>query len=392
MTYQESLNYINSLLRFGMKPGLERIKKLCDLLGNPQDRLKFIHIAGTNGKGSTCAYLSKIFSDAGYKTGMFTSPYVTDFRERFQICGAMIEKEKLCRYTEVVKSAAEKMAEMPTEFEFITALAFLYFAQERCDIVILEVGLGGRFDSTNIIKAPLCSVITSIGLDHIAVLGNTVEKIAFEKAGIIKKGCPVVVSACVGKSAFEVIKSAAIKRGSELFVAKSDFPAPLKIRGNMQKYNAAASFLAAKISDRNLADENIIKSISEVQLAARCEFLSPDLLLDGGHNADAVDVLCDCIKKNFTRPTALIGMMADKDTEYAIKQIAPLCKKIYAVRVNNPRSESPENIAKIARNYCSDIREYEDINKAVADFKAEPGQKVVCGSFYLAGEIREMLI
>lgn len=392
MTYNESLEYINSLLRFGIKSGLERISRLCELLGSPQDSLQFIHVAGTNGKGSTCAYLSSIFMGAGYKTGMFTSPYVTDFRERFQINGELISKEKLCVYTERVRAATQQMRETPTEFEFITALAFLYFAGEGCDIVVLEVGLGGRFDATNIIKKPLCSVVTSIGLDHVAILGDTIEKIAYEKAGIIKKDCPVVCSGCLPDDAMAVMKDIAKERNSPMHVADKPSESPLKIRGNMQGYNAATAALAARISGMELTKEQIENGLKTATITARCEFLTPTLLLDGGHNPQAIEVLCDCIKQSFDSPVAMLGMMADKDMEEGISKIAPLCRRIYAVPVDNSRTATPKQIAEIASRFCEDVVECDSPSEAVKMLLSEDGEKVVCGSFYLAGEVRPMLL
>ncbi|MBO7217568.1 MAG: bifunctional folylpolyglutamate synthase/dihydrofolate synthase, partial [Clostridia bacterium] len=202
MNYEEALSYIHSLEVFGSIPGLERIKLLTEKLGNPQKDLKFIHVAGTNGKGSTCTMLSNIYIKAGCKVGLYTSPYIVDFRERIQINGEYISKADLARLCKMVKETEVYV----TEFEFITALAFLYFKEQNCDIVILEVGLGGRFDATNIIDKPLCSVITRIDLDHTDYLGNTLSKIAMEKCGIIKDGCPVVVYPDEPDEALSVIK------------------------------------------------------------------------------------------------------------------------------------------------------------------------------------------
>ena len=183
MQYQEAVSYVHSLLRFGVKPGLERMRAMMEALGNPQDRLRFAHVAGTNGKGSTCAMLAEILCASGYKTGLFTSPYVIEFRERMQVNGEMIPQDTFAALIERIRPVADRLAAQgmqPTEFEVITAAAFLYFEQEKCDIVVLEVGLGGRLDSTNIIKTPLVSVITSVSMDHMNVLGNTLEEIAAE--------------------------------------------------------------------------------------------------------------------------------------------------------------------------------------------------------------------
>ena len=192
MTYEEAINYIHSIDWRGSRPGLSRVSELLDKLGNPQDELKFIHVGGTNGKGSFCAMMSSVLKEAGYKTGLFTSPYIEFFNERMMINGEPISNSELAEFTSQVRKIADSMTDPPTEFELITAVAMLYFKENKCDIVVLEVGLGGRLDATNIIKSPILSVITGIALDHTAVLGDTIEKIAFEKAGIIKKGIPVL--------------------------------------------------------------------------------------------------------------------------------------------------------------------------------------------------------
>ena len=220
MNYNQAVTYIHSLLKFGMKPGLQRIEALLDRLGRPDRGLKVLHVAGTNGKGSTCAMLSAVLRRAGYKTGLFISPYVVSFRERIQINGDYIPSGELAARTERLKGIAEELEKEdlgPTEFEFITALALEWFADAGCGAVVLETGLGGRLDSTNTVENPLVSVITSISLDHTAVLGDTIEQIAWEKSGIIKPGCPVVVSPGIRGAALEVIRKTAGERGSVLY-------------------------------------------------------------------------------------------------------------------------------------------------------------------------------
>ena len=186
MNYNEAIEFIHSVNNYFCKPGLQRIKALCDFLGNPQDDLKFIHVAGTNGKGSFCSMLDSVLREAGYKVGLFTSPYIKDFNERMRVGGENIPNDTLARLTEKAKAVADKMADPPTEFELITAIAFEYFKEEQCDVVVLEVGMGGKLDATNIIDDSLLSIITGIDLDHTAFLGDTIEKIAEEKAGIFK--------------------------------------------------------------------------------------------------------------------------------------------------------------------------------------------------------------
>ena len=214
MNYQEALEYIHSINWAFCKPGLERIGELCEKLGHPERKLKFIHVAGTNGKGSFCSMTESVLRAAGYKTGLYTSPYIKEFDERMQINGENISNDELVELTEYVKPIADSMEDKPTEFELITAVAFEYFARNNCDVVVLEAGLGGRLDSTNIIDTPVLSVITGIALDHTAILGDTVEKIAAEKAGIIKKGVPVIFGGD-DDTAAQVIKAKADEMGSE---------------------------------------------------------------------------------------------------------------------------------------------------------------------------------
>ena len=192
MTIQERLDFIHRTSWMKSRPGLERITELMHLLGDPQKNLRFIHVAGTNGKGSTTAMLSSVLRKAGYRTGMYTSPHLWRVHERFCINGEDISDEELCAVAEEVRPCADQMEDQPTEFEIITAIAFKYFKDKGCDLVVLEVGLGGRFDATNVIEQPLLSIITGISLDHVAILGDTIEKIAYEKAGIIKTGCPIL--------------------------------------------------------------------------------------------------------------------------------------------------------------------------------------------------------
>ena len=221
MTYEEALQKINSRLLFGIKPGLERIEALCKKLGDPQKKPRFVHVAGTNGKGTTCTLIASVLKAAGYRTGLYTSPYVLDFRERFRIDGEMIPEAELIEEVKRVSSVADELeaaGDTVTEFEFITALAFDWFAQRDCDFVVLEVGLGGRFDATNVIDTPEAAAIASISLDHTAILGDTYAKIAFEKAGIIKKGGDVVLYPVQDPSVFETIESACNERGAHLHI------------------------------------------------------------------------------------------------------------------------------------------------------------------------------
>ncbi len=423
MTYQESLDYINSLLRFGIKPGLERIQKLLDELGNPQDSLRFVHVAGTNGKGTTCTLLASVLKEAGYRTGLYTSPYVTDFRERFQINGEMIPKEAVVRNLEKIRPILETMAErgeIITEFELITALAFLWFAESKCDIVVLEVGLGGRFDATNVIKTPLAAVIASISLDHTAVLGDTVEQIAFEKCGIIKQGGTVVLYPEQQPGVFRVVEEAARERGAELVIADLDQVREtssdlfgtnliyhgqnlrLPFIGEHQEKNAASVLTALEVLRQKglvISAEAVAAGFAAARLPARMEILSerPIVLLDGGHNPGCAAALAKVINKYLSggKRVAVMGMMSDKDSRTSLSLIAPLFSKIITLRPDNPRSLSGRELADIASEFCPDTAPAKDGTEALRMAKeaaGEDGTIIICGSFFLAGELRPKAI
>ena len=293
MNYTEARAYVDSTEKFGIRPGLERITKMMTYLGNPQDKLKFVHVAGTNGKGSTCTMIASILSGAGYRTGLFTSPYVIDFRERFMVDGEMISEEEFAEIMTRVKTVndlLEKSGCNLTQFELITAVAFLWFSQKECDVVVLECGLGGRLDSTNVIKEPLCSVITKISLDHTDILGDTVEKIAGEKAGIIKPGCPVVLAPNQRQETVSVIVRRCAELGSPLIVSGMEkvtekamlptmtevFYAGLRfivpLAGPHQVENAITAVNAAReLNERGLriSDEKIVAGIAKAKIPAR---------------------------------------------------------------------------------------------------------------------------
>lgn len=421
--YERSLSYIHSLLKFGTRPGLERVSALLDELGRPQDKLKFVHVAGTNGKGSFCTMMSEILKSAGYKTGLFTSPYVFDFRERIQINGEMISEEELCEITAEVKAAAEKIAErdlQPTEFEFITAVALKYFADKNCDVVVLEVGLGGRLDSTNIIKTPLLSAIMSISLDHMAVLGDTVEEIAAEKSGIIKENGVTVCFSRQDERAEKIIRKTAEEKGN-LYIKSSpddikvlscdlsgtkavykDMEIFIPLIGEHQVYNAQTAVDAAlALNDRDLSisPENIIDGISKARIPARTELFgkNPLTILDGAHNREGVEALLSNLNKFLKdrKLTVIMGMMEDKEYEFAAYEISKLAKTFTGVLPSNPRAVSPKVLAEIAKKNCSDVFTCENPAEAYRRIY-EKAQKddiiLVCGSLYLAGDVRGEIV
>lgn len=416
-----ALEKIHSLDMFGSRPGLDRIKCFLDLLGNPQDDLKFIHVAGTNGKGSTCALISSVLSEAGYKTGLFISPYIVDFRERIQINGEMISEDTLNSAVERTFPIIEKLrAEgcIITEFEYVMALEFLIHKEARCDVVVLETGMGGLLDCTNVIKPSLCSVITKIGLDHTAVLGDTIEEIALQKCGIIKSGAPAVVSAqdsramrvieknC-GEKDVRLVKSEDIKLcviNETLYETKllyNGFELSLPFIGRHQVENAKSALAAINIvKDRfNITNENIMDGFKRAKNPARLELMSdePLILLDGAHNPDGITALKDAVKKYNPKASAILilGMLADKDSKSSIKILKDCFKTVYTVPVNNPRSLTSEQLGRECMPYFDTVKVYDDVRKALSlavdDARKNDSLLVIAGSLYLAGEIRPFL-
>lgn len=414
MNYRQALEYIDSFLVFGSKPGLKRIRNLMKLLGNVQNKLKYIHVAGTNGKGSVCAYTASALTAAGLNTGMFVSPYVYDYSERFQINGEPIPHDELCEIVSEVKSVIDGIDDefMPTEFEVVTAIGLLWFYRRKCDVVVLEVGLGGLYDSTNIINTPLCSVICSISLDHTAILGDTVELIAEQKAGIIKPNGKTVMYPIGQSGALDVIANTARDMNNELIVPNTD---KLKIivndmhgttaeydglhfttgiAGDVQVYNAITAIEAVRAAFPNVSDKAIASGIAAAKMPARCEIIeqSRPIILDGAHNPDGVLTLKNYLT-DFIKPpiTAIIGMMRDKDVDTVLSELAPCFSKIITVTVDNPRSMTAVQLAEIAKRYCDNVVAAESVAKSAEMGLCGDGPLVVCGSFYLMSQIRQLL-
>ena len=412
MNFNESVEYIHSLLAFGIKPGLERISMLLDLLDNPQDKLKFVHIAGTNGKGSTSTMISNMLIAEGYKTGLFTSPYVIDFCERIQINGKNVNKDI---FAECVTEVREKIEELNrkdiiiTEFEAITASAFLCFVKTGCEYVVLEVGLGGRFDATNVIKKPEAVVITSISLDHIAILGDTISKIAFEKCGIIKENVPVITSSNQQDDALKVITETSDNKNCQLTItnpketeilddsifgtvfAYSNNVYKTKLTGNHQIENTVNAIECAKIL--GISENAISQGIENTRMIARMEVIgeNPLVIRDGGHNEGCAKALHDFLTKyKVENINMLIGLMADKDCESYVSKIAPLCKSVVTVTPSNPRALDCESLKEIAEKYCDNVK---SINNPQEGYKyilsntKKDETILVCGSFYMMSDI-----
>lgn len=399
MDYNETLEYIHSLPRFSESAGLERIRRLLSCLGNPQNDLKFIHIAGTNGKGSVCAMLANTLKLAGYKTGLYISPFITCFRERMQINGEYISESELAEITQLVRSVSVKV----NEFEFITAVAFLFFKKHGCDVVVLETGLGGRLDATNVIDTPLCSVITGIGLDHTAVLGETLEEIAKEKCGIIKNGAPVFTTYNQPTAAMRVISQypsvtkpdiaslsdCVSNTDGNTFIYKGE-RYETSLVGEYQIENALLAIEVLLCCGLDIGTEKIKAGLKTAVFPARLEIISkkPLVLLDGAHNPHGAAALAREMKK-LSDVTLVIGMMRDKNYGEVMGILAPLCQKIITVTVEeNPRSVSADELKTTAEEFCTDVTAAENYTAALA-LTENDNTVVISGSLYLASGIRD---
>lgn len=424
MTYEQAVEKIHSLLTFGSRPGLDRMRIFLEKLGNPQDKLQYIHIAGTNGKGSVCAVLSAVLAEAGYKTGLFISPYITDFRERIQIDNQMISKEILADAVEKTFPIIEKLREdgvIITEFEYVNALQFYIHANENCDIVVLETGLGGLLDCTNTILPPLCSVITTIGLDHTAILGSTLEEIAWQKCGIIKSGS-VAVTSRQTEGAMSVIECTCKSRNVPLFRSESaeikviseslestvfeydGEELELHLVGEHQLENAKTALTSLKVlcdsGKINVSKKALKSGVAKAVNPARLELMSknPVVLLDGAHNPNGIEALSNAVKKYLPnqKRLCLMGMLADKDSAGSIKLLEGLFEEVITVTVDNPRTLTAQELAEKCRQHFPGATAFDD-NKKALDYALKKAEEekiplVICGSLYLAGELRPYLL
>ncbi len=411
MNYDEALSYIHGISWTFCKPGLERISELCERLGNPQDSLRFVHVAGTNGKGSFCSMLSSILEKSGLKVGLYTSPYIYRFNERMRVNGKDISDSVLAEITSEVRPIADSMADKPTEFELITAIAFEYFKREKCDIVVLEAGMGGRLDSTNIIKAPLLSVITGIALDHTAFLGDTVEKIAAEKAGIIKNGAPILFGGC-DESAKAVIHSTADERGSDFYQAdyeqltvkhadlggtvldyKEHGEIKINLLGLYQPRNAALVLEAVDILRGrclDITDEAIRAGLETARWRARFEIIErePTIIFDGAHNPEGIEAAVESIKHYYgeERVAVMTGMLRDKDYRAVAGKLSEIAKCAYTITPDNPRALSADEFAQVLLEFGVPASPCESISEALAKgivYAKENGTALCClGSLY----------
>ena len=428
MRYEEAMKYITEVGNFGSNYGLERTYKLLEYLGNPEKELKLIHIAGTNGKGSTTSMITEILMGAGYKVGMYTSPFIEEFEERIQINRRNIPKEILATLIDEVKVAVDRVIEEgynhPTEFEIITVLMLLYFKKEEIDFGVIEVGLGGRLDSTNVI-IPILQVITSISFDHTNLLGNTLEEIAAEKAGIIKKNIPTVIYP-QEEEALKVIKNKCIDMGSDLYIAnnynikflnvvnndkpyqllkykfKEEFDILLPLLGEHQILNLSVAIKAIEVLNNikivNITTESIIESIKNVTWKGRLEVLSnnPYVVIDGAHNIQGIKTLSRNIKKYFKYENLhlILGILADKDVDEMIKIITPMAKQVYAVTPNSIRAELAEDLKNEIIKYNKNCRAFDEYEQAYLEALKNSKENdiiLASGSLYMIGDMRKII-
>lgn len=426
MRYEEAMKYITEVGNFGSNYGLERTYKLLEYMGNPEKSLKFIHIAGTNGKGSTTSMITEILMGAGYKVGMYTSPFIEEFEERIQINRNNIPKEKLASLMDEVKAAVDKVIEdgynHPTEFEIITVLMLLYFKKENIDFGVIEVGLGGTLDSTNVIT-PVLQVITSISFDHTNLLGNTLEEIAGEKAGIIKSGIPTVIYPQKAE-ALKVIENKCSEMNSKLYIANCDnfkfenvvnedrpyqllkynneVDILLPLLGEHQITNLSVAMTSIEVLNNinmtNILLDSIVKSIKNVKWKGRLEVLSknPYVVIDGAHNIQGIETLSRNIKKYFKYENLylILGILADKDVQEMIKVIAPMAKKIYAVTPNSIRAELAEDLKREIIKYNENCEAYDDYKEAYLTAINDANENdfvLASGSLYMIGDMRKII-
>ncbi|QSX06051.1 bifunctional folylpolyglutamate synthase/dihydrofolate synthase [Sedimentibacter sp. zth1] len=430
MNYEESLKYISDTYKFGSKLGLENIKRLTELLGNPQDKYKIIHVAGTNGKGSTCNMIHNVLVKSGYKVGLFISPFLQEFTERIQINNKQINRDSLAKITTLIKDKIDIMLSEgynhPTEFEVVTAIGFKYFEEQNIDFLVLEVGLGGRFDATNVVKSSLISVITSISYDHTEYLGDTLEKIAFEKAGIIKENSKVVVYP-QGKNVVDVVKEQARKKHSNIYELDSNNIKILdstiegqtlnyidkrifnldnfkiNMLGEHQAYNCLTVLKVLELLKQEgfiITEKSVKEGLLNSKFAGRFEIIrkKPTIILDGGHNINGVEYFQKAIKRYFKDKKIILfyGMLKDKHPIDVIDYLLDISEQIYTLTPNNPaRAMDCKDLRDLivkrgTKTKVTAIEKYEEILPIID--KIDKDDIIACvGSLYMIGDIRTLL-
>ena len=417
MSYESTLEYIGSAKWQRSKPGLERTRELLRCLGNPEKQLKFVHVAGTNGKGSTCACIASVLQQAGYRTGLYISPYINRFNERMQINGEEIPDGELEQIVDEIRPFADAMEDTPTEFEVITAVAMKYFLNNKADIVVLEVGLGGELDSTNVIDTPEVAVITAIGLDHTALLGNTLPEVASAKAGIIKTGglvcaypadddvTAVFENKCreVGASLTMTDMGSLHVKAVELDGCTFDFGGLkdvfVPLAGSYQPWNASVAITACRLlASRGwkITDEDIVEGLAKVKWPGRFEVLMkhPVFVLDGAHNPHGIKATVASLKEHFgdRKLTFVMGVMADKDVSHMVEMITPLADRVYTARPENYRAMDAMDLARQFQLRGAMALPCPSIQRAVDEAIAHEGPDgvvVALGSLYFSSDIRQ---
>lgn len=416
MNIYDAMNYINSFSKLG-KPvtSLDRFRRLMDALGNPQDRLKFVHVAGTNGKGSTVRMIASSLARAGYVTGEFTSPYITVYNDRIRINGRNISDEELCSIVSEIKPILSGLDSDCSQFEISTAIAFIYYAAMKCDIVVLEAGLGGLLDCTNIIKEPEVSVITSVSLDHTKILGDTIEKIARQKAGIIKEGCPVVLAYNKAPEVETIVHGTAAAKAcsfctpdySKLKIEKCGYTGnSFRYKGNNyvtsmigrhQIDNALTAIETCGILHRYgfpaLTYSTVFDGIKDSVVPSRCQILNPDkpfVLIDGAHNPDGMRALADFVRTVPKEPRIMVcGMMEDKDWQTALGFMTRYIDYGICVDGFAPKTVFAPKLAELFRE--AQVMSLKDAVPRAMALAGEKGMVVIAGSLYLASAFRNIM-
>lgn len=417
MDYRQAVEFVESSSIVRERYGLEKLQQALHLLGDPHHHTEFVHIAGTNGKGSTAAMTASVLQTAGYRTGLYTSPHLMRYNERMHIDGVPISDEDFVEAASQVQRVCEQLGGVPIVFEVLTLMALWYFAQQRCDIVVLEVGIGGLLDSTNVIPSPKAAIITQLGMDHTETLGNTLEEIAAQKGGIVKEGTPTVM-ALQEPSAVAVVQQICNQHHAPLALADPERlrvldasvagqtledreygKLKLPLAGEHQRKNAANVLEAVamlRTQGYRISDDDVREGIAKTVWPARFERLStaPDFILDGGHNPQCLHAATAALREYYPgqKVIFLVGMMADKDTDHMLAEMASIAKSFVCIRPDSPRAMQPQLLAQqlterfhLPACACGSVRE------GIAEATRQAGKEgVVCalGSLYLAGEVR----
>lgn len=417
MDYRQAVEFVESSSIVRERYGLEKLQQALHLLGDPHHHTEFVHIAGTNGKGSTAAMTASVLQTAGYRTGLYTSPHLMRYNERIQIDGVPISDEDFVEAASQVQRVCEQLGGVPIVFEVLTLMALWYFAQQHCDIVVLEVGIGGLLDSTNVIPSPKVAIITQLGMDHTETLGNTLEEIAAQKGGIVKEGTPTVM-ALQEPSAVAIVQQICDKHHAPLALADPERlrvldasvagqtledreygKLKLPLAGEHQRKNAANVLEAVamlRTQGYHINDDDVREGIAKTVWPARFERLStaPDFILDGGHNPQCLHAATAALREYYPgqKVVFLVGMMADKDTDHMLAEMASIAKSFVCIRPDSPRAMQPQLLAQqlterfhLPACACGSVRE------GIAEATRQAGKEgVVCalGSLYLAGEVR----